>query len=111
MYMTWLTVTHPPATPELGGLRVVLTRPRDDGLSLAQAIEHAGGNVLHLPSLVLEALSDPQPALDIVRRLNHFQLAVFVSKNAREAAQQRHIGVKAPAFMQTAPPIVPGIPT
>lgn len=82
MYMTWLTVTHPPATPKLGGLRVVLTRPRDDGLSLAQAIEHAGGNVLHLPSLVLEALSDPQPALDIVRRLNHFQLAVFVSKNA-----------------------------
>jgi len=75
-------VTHPRATHKLTGLRVVLTRPRADALSLAQAVERDGGEVLHFPTLMVEALCDPQPALGIVRRLSQFDFAVFVSKNA-----------------------------
>lgn len=75
-------MTRSPATDKLTGLRVVLTRPVADALSLAQAIECDGGEVLHFPTLVAEPLSDPEPAVDIVRRLSHFEFAVFVSKNA-----------------------------
>ena len=75
-------MTHPPATDKLAGLRVVLTRALADTLSLAKAIERDGGEVLHFPVLVVEPLPDPQPAQAVVRRLNQFEIAVFVSKNA-----------------------------
>lgn len=75
-------MTRPAATDKLDGLRVVLTRPRREAQSLARAIEQEGGEVLHFPTLAIEPLRDPHPALDIVRRLAHFDFAVFVSKNA-----------------------------
>lgn len=64
----------------LQGLRVLNTRPLEQGLSLNQAIEQAGGHAIHCPALVIEA-SD-QSWLSLQPVLTEVKQAIFISANA-----------------------------
>jgi uroporphyrinogen-III synthase len=66
----------------LDGLRIVLTRPRDQATHLARLIEEAGGTVILFPLLEIASVADPQPLDALVARLNEFDLAIFISPNA-----------------------------
>ena len=66
----------------LAGLKIVVTRPRDQADQLMQGIRAAGGTPILFPLLEISALPDPAPLLDLVNRLPEFNLAIFISPNA-----------------------------
>ena len=66
----------------LAGLKIIITRPREQAASLAQRIEQAGGVPVLFPLLEISPPADGQALCDAVARLAGFDLAVFVSPNA-----------------------------
>ncbi len=66
----------------LAGLRIVVTRPREQAAKLARSIEGAGGRAILFPLLEIAPLVDPKPLAALVSRLDEFDLAIFISPNA-----------------------------
>jgi uroporphyrinogen-III synthase len=66
----------------LAGLKIVVTRPRDQAEQLAAGIERAGGTTLLFPLLEISPVSDPAPLQALAARLHEFNLAIFISPNA-----------------------------
>ena len=70
----------------LHGVRVLVTRPRDQAYALAKAIEKSGGVAIVCPALEIVRPSDAAAALATLRRVREFAAALFVSHNAVEFA-------------------------
>ncbi len=70
----------------LAGRRIVVTRPSAQAKGLAALIREAGGEPLCLPAIEIRELTDPKLFDSIAERLDSFQLAIFVSRNAVRAA-------------------------
>jgi uroporphyrinogen-III synthase len=68
--------------PLLAGLRIVVTRPRDQAAQLAHSIEHAGGVPLLFPLLDITAVQDTRELNEQISRLAQFDFAIFISPNA-----------------------------
>lgn len=66
----------------LAGLNIVVTRPVHQAGELAAAIRAAGGNPLLFPVLEILEVEDQRPLLDLIARLDQFDLAIFISPNA-----------------------------
>ena len=66
----------------LAGLKIAVTRPRDQAVQLAQRIEQAGGIPLLFPLLDIAAVQDTQTLYEQISRLAQFNLAIFISPNA-----------------------------
>lgn len=66
----------------LSGLKVAVTRPRDQAVQLVRRIEQAGGSALLFPLLDIAAVRDTQTLHEQISRLAQFELAIFVSPNA-----------------------------
>ena len=66
----------------LVGRGIVVTRPRELALGLAQLIEQAGGQAILFPAIAIEELPRPEP----LRRLKAFDLAIFISPTAVQKA-------------------------
>lgn len=60
----------------------MVTRPRDQALALAQAIEQAGGVAVLFPLLDIAPVADAQTLREQISRLHSFDLAIFISPNA-----------------------------
>lgn len=71
-----------PRAAPLTGLRVVVTRPQAQAEGLAQLIRAAGGEALSIPALEIEPLADLCAFYELADRLESFDLAIFVSRNA-----------------------------
>ncbi len=70
------------ANAPLAGLNIVVTRPRDQAVSLAQRIIEKGGSSILFPLLEISPVADPLPLRQLVARLPEFNLAIFISPNA-----------------------------
>ena len=70
------------ADQPLHGLTIVVTRPREQAVKLAQRIEQAGGIPLLFPLLEITAVPDTKQLLEQLSRLAQFDLAIFISPNA-----------------------------
>jgi len=68
--------------PLLAGLKIVVTRPRDQAVQLARSIEQAGGVPLLFPLLDIAAVQDTRELHEQISRLGQFNLAIFISPNA-----------------------------
>ena len=66
----------------LAGLKIVVTRPRDQSAYLAQHIEQAGGIPVLFPLLDIAAVKDQRALHEQISRLDQFDLAIFISPNA-----------------------------
>lgn len=66
----------------LAGLNVVVTRPREQAVQLAQRIEQAGGKAVLFPLLEITPAADTRKLQALVARLHEFDLAIFISPNA-----------------------------
>ena len=66
----------------LAGLNIVVTRPREQAVQLAQRITQAGGQAMLFPLLEISPVADPQPLRALIARLSEFGLAIFISPNA-----------------------------
>jgi uroporphyrinogen-III synthase len=70
------------ANKPLEGRGIVVTRPREQAAGLAARIEAGGGRALIYPAIEIQDIADPRAALDVIARLDTFDLAVFVSPTA-----------------------------
>lgn len=70
------------ATRPLAGLRIAVTRPREQAGALAQQIRDAGGHPILFPLLEIEPPADPAPLREIAGHLGDFALAIFISPTA-----------------------------
>ena len=68
----------------LAGKGIVVTRPAHQARDLARLIEAAGGRPLLFPVLEIRDVEKSAALLDVINRLDAFDLAVFVSPNAVE---------------------------
>lgn len=66
----------------LAGLKILVTRPRDQAKQQAQQIQQAGGIPLLFPLLEIAPVQDTKTLHDQVSRLAQFNLAAFISPNA-----------------------------
>ncbi|HEX5338010.1 MAG TPA: uroporphyrinogen-III synthase [Gallionella sp.] len=88
----------------LAGLKIVVTRPRDQAAQLARRIEQAGGVPLLFPLLDIEAASVTPALREQISRLAQADLAIFISPNAVQhgMAAIRASGVALPATLRIA---------
>jgi len=73
------------AQPDLGTLNnvnVLVTRPIDQQGKLVELIEAEGGRAVSFPTIEIAPTNEPRQLVDILRKLDSFNLAVFVSPNA-----------------------------
>ncbi|WP_455383769.1 uroporphyrinogen-III synthase [Acidihalobacter prosperus] len=66
----------------LDGLGFVVTRPAHQAEALCERITAAGGRAIRFPVLEILDPADSRALLDIIERLDDFDLAVFISPNA-----------------------------
>jgi uroporphyrinogen-III synthase len=74
----------------LAGVRVLVTRPREQAGNLARLIEADGGEAFVFPALEIAPVADPSALERILARLGEFDLAIFVSANAVRHGLARH---------------------
>ena len=70
------------ANQPLQGLTIVVTRPRDQALQLAQKIEQAGGVPLLFPLLDITPVQDTDALNKQIALFGQFNMAIFISPNA-----------------------------
>ena len=70
------------ANTPLSGLKILVTRPRDQSLQLAQRITQAGGLPLLYPLLEIFPVGDRRQLLEQISRLQEVDLVIFISPNA-----------------------------
>ncbi|QBQ53809.1 uroporphyrinogen-III synthase [Nitrosococcus wardiae] len=61
---------------------ILVTRPAEQAERLSQLIEAEGGQVLRFPTVEIGDPKEPSAVEEIIRRLDRFHWAVFVSANA-----------------------------
>ena len=66
----------------LAGRGIVVTRPAQQAAPLAARIRAAGGNPILFPVLEIVDTDNLGPLVDVIKRLDEYQLAVFISPNA-----------------------------
>ncbi|HUN69102.1 MAG TPA: uroporphyrinogen-III synthase [Burkholderiales bacterium] len=66
----------------LAGRRILVTRPSGQGEGLSVLIRNAGGEALAAPAIEIRPLEDLAPFHAVADRLDAFDIAVFVSRNA-----------------------------
>lgn len=66
----------------LTGINILVTRPAHQADNLSAGIRAAGGNPVLFPVLEILAVEDQRPLLDLIARLDEFDLAIFISPNA-----------------------------
>jgi len=66
----------------LKGVRVLVTRPREQADNLVALIEYAGGEAIRFPTIEIAEPPDPQTLNAVIDRLDEFALAIFISPNA-----------------------------
>ncbi|MBK9161029.1 MAG: uroporphyrinogen-III synthase [Nitrosomonadales bacterium] len=87
----------------LAGLRIVVTRPRDQAAQLARSIEQAGGIPVLFPLLEIGPASDPQTLQEQIARLAQFDLAIFISPNAVHYGMEAILATLARAVAPSSP--------
>lgn len=70
----------------LAGKRVLITRPSGQAENLACLVREAGGEPLCIPAIEILPLAEPAPFQALAARLQEFDLAIFVSRNAVRSA-------------------------
>lgn len=71
-----------PAEPGLTGISVLVTRPAHQSQHLCALIEGAGGHVVRFPVIEIAPPADPDAAARVVKQLDRFDIAIFISANA-----------------------------
>lgn len=94
------SIRKAPDPRELAGKGVLVTRPAAQAEGLCRLIEAAGGRAIRFPAIAIEPVDDPAP----VRRLlaEHWDLMIFISRNAVELALALLPGGRPPAGPQIA---------
>jgi len=66
----------------LAGRGIVITRPVAESARIAELVRAAGGNPILFPGIEIVAVENTVPLLDLIDRLDQFEIAIFVSPSA-----------------------------
>ena len=77
-----------PKNKQLDGINILVTRPIQQSVLLAEGIRAIGGNPILLPVLEIIDVKDLNPLKNLIDRLDEFDWAIFVSPNAVNKAMQ-----------------------
>jgi uroporphyrinogen-III synthase len=69
-------------TKPLAGIDILVTRPPHQAGELADKIRMAGGNPVLFPVIEILDIPNLNPLLDLIGRLDEFDIAIFISPNA-----------------------------
>lgn len=87
----------------LAGTNILVTRPADQARQLAEKIRSAGGHPVLFPVLEIRDTANPGLLLDLIQRLDEFDLAIFISPNAVTKAMTRISAMRSlPATLKVA---------
>ena len=75
-----------PGPAPLAGRGVLVTRPAGQAAELSRLIGEAGGRAILFPVIEIVDVDDLQPLLELIGRLEQFDLAVFISPSAVDRA-------------------------
>ena len=90
-------------TKPLAGAHILVTRPAHQASEFAERIRAAGGHPVLFPVLEIQDTSNLHPLLELIERLDDFDLAIFVSPNAVNKAVSRICAKRTfPAGLKTA---------
>ncbi|GAB4581527.1 MAG: hypothetical protein Fur0022_42750 [Anaerolineales bacterium] len=70
-------------------MRVLITRPREQADTFADALRAAGMEPVFFPTIQIAPAKDPTPLDDALKRLEDFSWIIFTSANAVEAVWKR----------------------
>ena len=70
-------------------MRVLITRPREQADTFAEALCAAGAEPIFFPTIQISPVKDPAPLDDALRRIDEFSWVIFTSTNAVEAIWAR----------------------
>lgn len=84
--MTAQSPAPPPPPPPLAGMTVVVTRPRGQAERLIAMLEQAGGAAIFFPVIEIAPLEDDSVLKAQIAKLASFDLAIFISPSAVNAA-------------------------
>jgi uroporphyrinogen-III synthase len=86
------------------GLTVVVTRPSGQADEFCYLIETGGGQVIRFPLLEITPSHHMSHAAELTKRLDKFDMAIFVSRNAVVKAMElmSHLGVTLPRQLRLA---------
>ncbi|HQU14515.1 MAG: uroporphyrinogen III synthase [Chromatiales bacterium 21-64-14] len=73
---------HGAAQGPLSGVGILVTRPAHQAEPLCACIETQGGRAIRFPVLEILDPEDRAPLLEVIDRLDQFDLAIFISPNA-----------------------------
>ena len=94
-----MTATSSP----LAGKHIVVTRPAQQAVHLAEALQAHGAHPILFPVLAIHDLDDMHPLHDIALQLDFFDIAVFISPNAVERSLEHVLRHRSwPARVRTA---------
>lgn len=74
----------PPETPTLENIHVLVTRPEDQQQNLVELIESEGGKAIRFPTIEIAPTEQQQQLHDMLRHLDTYNLAIFISPNAAQ---------------------------
>ncbi|MGB3935889.1 MAG: uroporphyrinogen-III synthase, partial [Burkholderiales bacterium] len=97
-----MTQPSAPRAAPLSGKRIVITRPAGQAEPLARLVREAGGEPLLVPAIEIRPLEDAAPFHALAQRLEDFDLAIFVSRNAVKSALALLAGRPWPARLRVA---------
>lgn len=75
-------MTRATAGTPLGGIGVLVTRPREQAAGLMHDLRQLGAHPIPFPALAILPPHGQGPVQDLISRLEHFQLAIFISPTA-----------------------------
>ncbi len=83
--VTCMPMSALPKKPDqrpLAGVTVVVTRPAHQAQGLRELIESRGGTVILFPVLDIQDVEDTGPVRALIKQLDEFDMAIFISANA-----------------------------
>jgi uroporphyrinogen-III synthase len=80
------------AAAPLAGRGILITRPSHQAGLLAGMIHDAGGRPIIFPAIEILDPADPRPLLDVIDRLESYDLIIFISPNAVARVMSRMAG-------------------
>lgn len=93
----------PDVSKRLHGITVAVTRPAHQAEAFCSLIEQAGGKALRFPVLEILDPEDGKALLELIDRLDTFDIAIFISPNAvNKALNFVHSRRRLPPTMQVA---------
>lgn len=89
---------------QLRGERILVTRPQHQAERICQLIEDAGGHAIRLALLNIADPKDKSRAIQLLKDLDRFDMAIFVSSNAVHKTHNlmTTLGINFPSHMKVA---------